>query len=50
VRNAGVLTIVSERDITGGELQASPEPATFLLVGSTLAGLGLATRRRRSKL
>jgi hypothetical protein len=33
----------------GGDISATPEPATLLLVGTTAAGLGLARWRQRRK-
>jgi hypothetical protein len=47
--NGGVLATLATRQTTGGELQATPEPATLVLLGTTLVGIGLRARWRLRK-
>ena len=50
------LTFVGDGDFTGTmtplteDVAATPEPATLLLFGTTLAGLGLGGWRRRRRI
>jgi hypothetical protein len=42
-------SVLAVRRITGGELEATPEPAPLVLLGTTLAWIGLRARWRRRR-
>jgi hypothetical protein len=45
----GGTTTFNAQFTLAGDLSAVPEPATLLLVGTSMVGLGLVARRRRQR-